>query len=164
MNAPRPAAPAFRRVIAAVAALLTLGFAACGGKTAWPPAAVDPDLGRDACASCRMIVSDARFAAELVDRDGTVEFFDDVGCLRSLLAARGGAACDPQAIFVRSFDDARWIRGDECVVVKSAAFASPMGFCAAAFATRSAAETEARKHADARLFELPSLLRQGDPR
>jgi copper chaperone NosL len=163
MNAPRPAAFASRRAPAAVAvaALLVLGFAACGGKTAWPPAAVDPDLGRDACASCRMIVSDARFAAERLDRDGTVEFFDDVGCL---LAACGGATCDPLAIFVRSFDDARWIRGDECVVVKSAAFASPMGFGAAAFATRSAAEAEARKHADARLFELPSLLRQGDPR
>jgi copper chaperone NosL len=160
MNAPRPAAPFSLLAPVAVAALQVFCFTACGGRTEWPPAAVDPDLGRDACASCRMIVSDARFAAERLDRDGTVEFFDDVGCL---LAARGGDACDPQAVFVRSFDDARWIRGDECVVVRSAAFASPMGFGAAAFATRSAAEAEARKHADARLFELPLLLRPGDP-
>lgn len=146
MNAPR------------LASVVLLFAAACGRATAWPPAAVAPDLGRDACAGCRMLVSDARFAAERVERDGTVEFYDDLGCL---LAARGGDACDPQAIFVRSFDDATWIRGDAGFVVRSSAFASPMGFGAAAFASRAAAEAAARAHADARLLELPSLLRQG---
>jgi len=140
------------------ATLLIAGLVACGRGTEWPPAAVAPDLGHDACADCRMLVSDVRFAAERVDRDGTVEFFDDLGCL---LSTCGGATCDPQAIFVRSFDDSRWIRGDEGFVVRSAAFASPMGFGAAAFATRPAAEAEARAHADARLLELPLLLRQG---
>ncbi|HET6162131.1 MAG TPA: hypothetical protein VFG37_00575 [Planctomycetota bacterium] len=140
------------------ATLLVAGLVACGRGTEWPPAAVAPDLGRDACSGCCMLVSDVRFAAERVDRDGSVAFFDDLGCL---LSACGGATCDPQSIFVRSFDDSRWIRGDEGFVVRSAAFASPMGFGAAAFATRPAAEAEARAHADARLLELPLLLRQG---
>src|SRR5262245_20768546 len=33
------------------------------------------------CAHCRMLVGEPRHAAELVTRDGDVEFFDDPGCL-----------------------------------------------------------------------------------
>jgi copper chaperone NosL len=148
------------RALVAIAALLMLMVTACSRPAAWPPLAVDADLGHDACAGCRMIVTDGRFAAQYHarnDANGAVEFFDDLGCL---LAAHGGASCDPQGVFVRSFDDADWIRGDAGFVVRSAAFASPMGHGFAAFATRPAAETQARSRADARLFELATLLRQ----
>jgi len=142
---------------ALVAVAVSLVLAACDRRATWPPAAVDADLGHDACASCRMIVSDARFAAQYHERGGPVEFFDDLGCL---LAAHAGESCDAQATFVRSFDDTCWLRGDEAYVVRAAAFTSPMGFGFAAFATRPAAETEARARADARAFDLATLLRQ----
>jgi copper chaperone NosL len=163
MSAARHAEAETSRAFVVVAALLMMMLTACSRPAAWPPVAADPDLGHDACAGCRMIVSDARFAAqyhardERIDRDGAVEFFDDLGCL---LAAHRGASCDPQGVFVRSFDDTRWIRGDEAFVVRSAAFVSPMAYGCAAFATRAAAEVEARSRADARLFELATLLRQ----
>jgi len=159
MNAAHHADAKRGRAVVAIAALLMVMVTACSRPPAWPPLAVDADLGHDACAGCRMIVSDGRFAAQYHERndpDRAVEFFDDLGCL---LAAHGGSSCDPQAVFVRSFDDAGWIRGDEGFVVRAAAFTSPMGHGFAAFATRPAAETQARSRADARLFELATLLR-----
>ena len=38
-------------------------------------------FGEEACASCRMIISDERFAAALVTATGEILKFDDIGCL-----------------------------------------------------------------------------------
>ena len=155
MSAARHARSGTSRAVVVAAALLMLMLTACSRQVAWPPVAADPDLGHDACSGCRMLVSDARFAAQYhsrdaqSDRDGAVEFFDDLGCL---LKAHGGANCDPQGVFVRSFDDTRWIRGDAAFVVRTAAFVSPMGYGGAAFATRADAVLQARSRADARLY------------
>jgi copper chaperone NosL len=42
-------------------------------------------FGPDACAECRMIVSDARFGAQLVSRTGKTVTFDSITCLRTYL-------------------------------------------------------------------------------
>jgi copper chaperone NosL len=150
-----------RRLFVTAAALALVMASACGKPPQWPPVAVEPDLGHDACAHCRMIVSDERFAAQYHDRAGGVEFFDDLGCLLAAHAGEGGGSGDPQALFVRSFDDARWLRGDEGFVVHAAAFTSPMGFGFAAFATRADAEAEARGRQGATVVELATLIRRG---
>jgi copper chaperone NosL len=159
MSAPRRS-DARRRLFVTAAAFVMVMVTACSKPPPWPPVAVEPDLGHDACAHCRMIVSDERFAAQYHDRAGNVEFFDDLGCL---LAAHAGEGGDPQAAFVRSFDDARWLRGDEAFVVHASAFTSPMGSGLAAFATRPAAESEARGRAGATFLELATLIRKDQP-
>lgn len=147
-----------RRRFVTAAALAMLMVSACAKPPQWPPVAVEPDLGQDQCAHCRMIVSDERFAAQYHDRAGGVEFFDDLGCL---LAAHGGEGADPQALFVHSFDDARWLRGDAGFVAHAAAFTSPMGFGFAAFATRSAADAATCCREGATVDDLPTLIRRG---
>ncbi len=42
---------------------------------------VDPVWGKQPCAHCAMLVSDARFAAQALEPDGTRSYFDDIGCL-----------------------------------------------------------------------------------
>jgi copper chaperone NosL len=145
-----------RHVAAALLAAALL--AACQGATTWPPAPAEARLGEDACAHCRMIVSDGRFAAQAWDRDGTVEWFDDVGCV---LERRGGPGSDPAAVFVHAFDDASWVRGDTGFVVRSPDIASPMGHGFAAFATRARADAAAAKHRDASVSPLSALLLGG---
>jgi hypothetical protein len=54
--------------------------------------AVDPVWGKQACASCSMLVSDRRYAAEVVTVDGTRVFFDDPGCMATWLAEGRGQA------------------------------------------------------------------------
>jgi copper chaperone NosL len=42
------------------------------------PVAIEAD---DSCASCRMAISERRYAAEIVDTDGNVYKFDDIACM-----------------------------------------------------------------------------------
>ena len=147
------------RPFAALAVLALSG--ACGKEAAWPPAPAEVRLGEDACANCRMIVSDDRYAAQFRSRDGTVEFFDDLGCL---LAKRGGPGCDPSGIFVRPHAGGAWVRGDRGFAARSKEITSPMGFGLAVFPTKEAAETEAALHTGATVIPIPDLLREGAPR
>jgi len=68
-----------RGALAAVAAAL---LAACAGG---PPPPAPLDTRNDACAYCRMAVSERRFAAQVVAPAEEPLFFDDLGCLRSWL-------------------------------------------------------------------------------
>ena len=70
----------FSVVLAAVA------FGCAGGS-----GPVDPVWGKQACDSCKMIIGDRRYAAELLLEDGERRFFDDVGCLAEYLRAHGSA-------------------------------------------------------------------------
>lgn len=84
--------------------------------------AVDPVWGKQACASCSMLVSDRRYAAELVTDDGTRFFFDDPGCMATWLREGRGHG---RHMWVRS-EAGSWIDA------RTARFASnqssPMGF------------------------------------
>jgi copper chaperone NosL len=137
-------------------ALLLALAAGCDGDEKWPPDPSPIALGEEACAFCRMIVSDGRYAVESIARDGTVEYFDDLGCLAE---ARRGAPTDLAAIFVRDHATQTWVRGDAAVVIRSKELGSPMGFGLGAFSTRAAAEAEAARRGDARLITLEELLR-----
>jgi copper chaperone NosL len=50
------------------------------------PVAIGPD---DACASCRMLISDHRYAAEMLDGSGTIYKFDDIACMMRFARAHG---------------------------------------------------------------------------
>jgi copper chaperone NosL len=132
--------------------------AGCGRPAAWPPEPAELRLGEEACAECRMIVSDARYAAQRRSREGAVEFFDDLGCL---LTHRRGAALDPLGVFAATGEDGAWTRGDRAYLVHSRDFASPMGYGLKAFASRGAAEAEAAQHAP--VVPLINLLDEGAP-
>jgi copper chaperone NosL len=67
---------------------LVLAVAACESADA----ALEPAWGKTACSACAMLVSDKRFAAELVTLKGDHLFFDDPGCMASYLAEHGGRA------------------------------------------------------------------------
>lgn len=133
-----------------------LALAACRGPAPWPPEPRPIALGEEACRHCMMIIGDDRFAAEVIDRRGEVETFDDIGCM---LTARRGA--DPRGVFVRAFDGGGFVRGDRAFVVRGEGIASPMGFGLAAFASREAALAEARRRPGAEVAPLSELLREG---
>ncbi|MFZ5896941.1 MAG: hypothetical protein ACOY0T_38140 [Myxococcota bacterium] len=72
-----------RRQFGAISALF---LCACRGS-ANP---TDPPWGKQACANCRMLVSDPRFAAQALSPVGERVYFDDIGCLVSYLADKPG--------------------------------------------------------------------------
>lgn len=115
-----PAARAMR-VAATVAALAAAATSGCA-KTG-PRALV---AGTDECAQCRMMITDARFGAEVVSTTGKVETFDAVECLTGYVAA--APAGSVQAVYVSDFEHpGTLIPADDAVYVVGATINSPMG-------------------------------------
>lgn len=143
--------------LAGLAALLVLQ-GACARAPAWPPAAAELRPGEEACAECRMFVSDPRFAAQRHSHEGTLEWFDDLGCLLERHVPLG---IDPQGVFVRAFEGGSWLRGDVAIAVRSQEIASPMGYGWRAYATIEEARAVAAGDASAEVLPLAGLLRDG---
>ncbi len=128
---------------AAVSLVLLAGFAC---QDASSP--VDPVWGKQACASCSMLVSDRRFAAELVTGDGARVFFDDPGCMATWLSEGHGS---PRHAWVHSAADT-WI--DARTARYARRQASPMGFDFAPSAAGDAAWADVEASARARASKV----------
>ena len=98
-------------------------LAAC--SPAGPPPPAPLDTANEACRHCRMMVSDARFAAQLVAPGEEPLFFDDAGCLRDFLAENP----DKRAGFTAYVADHRtraWVLADQAVYTRAEGLATPM--------------------------------------
>jgi copper chaperone NosL len=128
------------RALAPAIALVAL-LAACA-KGPPPPAAVD--TRNDACAWCRMAVSDLRFAAQIVAPAEEPKIFDDIGCLRSYLT--GGARIPGGAFaYVADHRTKAWIPATRAVYAEVAGLSTPMasGLVAHSDEESRAADTDA---------------------
>ena len=130
-----------------------LGFsllAAACGQTAQAPRPEEVALGRDECAWCRMLIDDARHAAELVRAGGRTEKFGEPGCLLAWLAEHR----DSDGVSYVMVEDGRWLRaGDAWFTVGRTR--TPMSFDIVAHRTAPADSVGAAWH---------DLLLQGVPR
>lgn len=95
--------------------LLALGFFACED----PSRAVDPAWGKQACAHCAMLLSDARFGAQLTTEAGDRFFFDDPGCMAAWARAHGRV----RAMWVH--EDGVWVDAKKARYERAA---SPMDY------------------------------------
>jgi copper chaperone NosL len=118
--------------------MVCLGLASlvggCGSReTSRPP---NVRYGQEACAFCRMIISDDRFAAAVVTDAGEALKFDDLGCLveHEMRQVHRGAF-----YWVRDFGGARWLDAREATFVYSNQITSPMNHGLAAFPDAAAA-------------------------
>jgi len=83
------------------------------------------DTRNDACAHCRMAVSDARFAAQLAAPGEEPRFFDDLGCLRDHLATRPRLPRGTVA-FVADHRTREWVRAARALFTRRESLATPM--------------------------------------
>ena len=114
---------------AAAAALCAV--LALGGCASSVPGPATLDTRNDACAHCRMTVSDARFAAQLVAPGEEPKFFDDIGCLREYLKA---AAPAPGSVaYVASHRTRAWVPARDAFYLRHESIETPMGFHLVAF-------------------------------
>lgn len=106
-----------RRALAAVTLL-----AAC---TSGPPAPAVLDTKNESCAWCRMALSEARFAAQLVAPSEEPKFFDDIGCIAHYLAA---AASLPRGavVYVADHRTKAWVRAEAALYTAVPSLATPM--------------------------------------
>lgn len=128
-------APASRPSWRALAVALALG---CGGGSPEPVAIA---IDEDACSQCRMAVSQRRFAAQLVTRQGRIETFDDLGCLAAWIREQGRP--EGAGAFVADYRSEAWLAAEAASYVVSPVLPTPMGYGLAAFADAAAAEVAA---------------------
>lgn len=88
------------------------------------PAALDPE-GNDWCAGCRMVVSDARFAGQLVVPGEEPKFFDDLGCLRRYLADHPGLP-EGAVAFVADHRTKQWVPARAATYTRVPELQTPM--------------------------------------
>lgn len=100
-----------------------LALAAC---TSGPLTPANLDTKNDACASCRMPVSDARLAAQVVAPHQEPLFFDDLGCLHEWLQAHATPSKGATA-FVADHATKEWVSLSRAVLSRVKTLETPMG-------------------------------------
>ena len=90
-----------------------------------PPGPATLGVGRQPCDHCRMTVSDARFAAQLVAPGEEPRFFDDLGCLTAYL--RDQETRPPGAVaYVADHRTSDWVRAAAAVYTRVETLETPM--------------------------------------
>jgi len=121
----RRASPWTRRALRSPAPLLALLAVLAAACASGPPRPAELDTRNEACAFCRMKVSDQRFASQLVAPGELPLFFDDLGCLAGHLKERGAPA--GATAFVADHRTSEWVRADRASYTRVPGLATPMG-------------------------------------
>lgn len=109
-----------------VSVAIVATVAASGACGSGPPAPAVLDSGRDACAYCRMIVSDRRFASQIAAPLEEPKFFDDLGCLANYL--KGAGSLDARAVvYVADHSTLAWVPARAAVFTRVETLTAPMG-------------------------------------
>jgi copper chaperone NosL len=144
----RARAPMAAATLPLITALL---LSACG--------AVEPRAlraGSDACAQCRMMITDTRFGAQVISRTGRIQTFDAVECLAAYVAEADSTSL--RSVWVNNFErPGEWIAADAAVFVAAASIASPMGRSLLALGTGTTPES-ARARYGGRVTEWRALV------
>lgn len=119
------ARPSRRTVMGFGLGVCSVALAGCGDKAPAPRAV---RLGRETCQNCGMIISDARWCAEIWDREySRVRVYDDFGC--AILDAAARKELDRADLMVWAADEtepARWL--DAHAAHFRAGVSTPMGY------------------------------------
>jgi len=146
----------------AVAGAAVLGVLVAGVVFLWPGgpgAGPEPIVwGRDTCDRCRMLLSQAGFAGEMRDRQGTLHKYDDVGCLVGAIVA---AHAEVPEAWVEDHEDGGFVPLLAAHLVRAADVQTPMGHGIVAFKDPAAARAFASPHAG-RVVAFEELLHDAD--
>jgi len=123
----------------AVALLLTLAVAGCGGDD---EVSLDPPKVRynEDVSEMGMFVVDPRYTAAWLPEDGEWILFDDIGEMFRYRVDRFPNA-KPHVIWVNDYLDREWVKAEDAWYVQTTEVNSPMGWGLAAF--RNEAEAQA---------------------
>jgi copper chaperone NosL len=105
-----------------VVLIFLIFLAACSQKPV-DPIEIDPS---DMCSYCKMAISEKRYAAEFIDKQGEAHKFDDLGCMKQFLQTRKLGQDGPQYFFVIDYESKQWLPAQLASFVRSNQFKTPM--------------------------------------
>jgi copper chaperone NosL len=121
-----------------VVVLLALLSACASG----PPSPAALDTRNESCGWCRMTVSDARSAAQIVAPSEEPRFFDDIGCLAHYIQATPTVPKGSVA-YVADHRTKAWVRADAALYTLVTSTATPMGSHLIAHASAESRDADA---------------------
>jgi copper chaperone NosL len=98
------------------------------------------DTRNDACAQCRMTVSDVRFAGQIVAPGEEPRFFDDLGCLQQFL--RSGNVPEGATAYVADHRTRSWVLAARAVYVRNDHVKTPMASHLLAYADAASRDAD----------------------
>ena len=132
-------------IIGCVIAMVIV-LAQCQRRAAEPVAIEANDM----CSFCRMSISEKRYAAELIDEEGEVFKFDDIGCMANFIKQKRNNAA-VEATFVMDFDRREWLKAENAFYVRSSELTTPMNGGIVAFKDQPSAEAAMAKYQGTKL-------------
>lgn len=128
-------------IVVACGIVMMLVLANCQSATLEPVAIEAHDM----CAFCRMSISEKRYAAELIDRDGEAFKFDDISCMTNFRKEKKNDG-SIRATFVMDFERREWLKAEDAFYVRSAEIKTPMSGGIVALKAESNAQAAAAKY------------------
>jgi copper chaperone NosL len=113
-----------RRTISRRAALAFVVAAFSAAACKQTDAAAEPVWGKEPCAHCKMLVSDKRYAAQVVDEVGEHRFFDDIGCMVLWMDSRK----TPKRAWARDSASGMWLDARAAKYMQGARTPMDFGF------------------------------------
>ena len=97
------------------------------------------NYGSDECAYCRMMITDAEFGSQIVNKQGRSYKFDSVECMAAYDLTEDGDNFHSK--WVPNFlDREEWLNANEAIYLHSETLRSPMGLFLSAYSNRESAE------------------------
>lgn len=132
--------------------LLVVG--ACSNNASYEPREVNPEI--DACEVCNMSVAHLDFATQVIEEDGTVHMFDDIGCMVEYLNGEGKNK-EIAATYVRDYETMDWVSFEEAYHAYHPEFWTPMAYGVVSFATKEQAESYIAKEGKGEVLDYNGL-------
>lgn len=127
----------FARTILAAALLPLVTLTAC------EPGPQPLHVGGEECAHCSMLITERRYATQLVTARGRALSFDSIECMLAYLRTDAVADGAVHSLWVTdAVDGEDWIAAEDATFLRSDGVRSPMGAGLAAYATESRAREE----------------------
>lgn len=118
--------------------------------------------GEEECSHCSMIISEPRFAGQLLTSKGRHFNFDAIECMVAFIESETTEKGDIHSIWVPGFNNEAWIPADEAHYLRSDNLQSPMSMNLSAYQDLSAAEEYRRNYTGEVLTwnDVQNLIRQ----
>ncbi len=129
-------------------------LAACGSPSPAKPVDIAAD---DLCAFCKQAITDKRYAAEFVTKDGFVRKFDDIACMVQHAGTKVKKD-NIEAYFAMDYPSAQWVKADEAYYLRSKRFKTPGGGGILAYKEKARAETTASQY-QAEILKLGDVIK-----
>lgn len=122
------------------------------------PRNIDPTI--DICPICHMSIIDEHYAAQVIDDQGQVQSFDDIGCLSIYMRRLEAEGLEETvlAAYVKDFESVEWITAEEANFVQGE-ISTPMSFGIVAFTTEEKAQ-KFNEHIQGRLLNWEQVLKE----